>query len=169
MSYWTTPLDTTGIPPCDLFPELRIRTRLDLLKPDLAKNIYHKQAVQKTHHNLHAKVQGLDVGQQVMACNFEEGLKWFPESTSQQHGPVTLEVKLEDGRLWKCYTDRLKLQEQNHSIEPDGEVDYDPDIPLSLEEDSRTHILYLNHHWLSLLQWITLTWCLHQERLFLFI
>ena len=44
--------------------------------------------------------------------------------------------------LWKRHTDQLKLQEQKHSSEPegrlpsDGEVDCDPDIPLSLEEYS---------------------------------
>ena len=57
------------------------------------------------------------------------------------------EVKQEDGWLWKHHTDQLKLQEQNHSSEPegclppDGEVGYDPDIPLSLEEHSPTPIM----------------------------
>ena len=60
---------------------------------------------------------------------------------------MTFEVKLVDGWLWKCHTDQLELQEQNYSSEPkghlpsDGEVDYDPDIPLSLEEHSSTLIM----------------------------
>ena len=66
---------------------------------------------------------------------------------SQQHGPVMFDVNLKDGRLWKCHTDHLKLQEQNHSSEPenrlpsDGEVDYDSDIPISLQEHSPTPIM----------------------------
>ena len=49
----------------------------------------------------------------VMAHNFGSP-KWLPGTISQQCGPVTFEVKLEDGRLWKCHTDQLKLHEQNH-------------------------------------------------------
>ena len=55
--------------------------------------------------------------------------------------------KLEDNRLWKCHTDQLKLQEQSYSSEPEGrlpsngEVDYDPDIPLLFEE----HFSYSYH------------------------
>ena len=44
-----------------------MRTRLDL-----AKNGNHKQAVQKTHHDLHAKERALDVDQRVMASGYQE-------------------------------------------------------------------------------------------------
>ena len=57
-------------------------------------------AVHKAHHDLHAKARVLDVGQPVMVRNFIEGPKWLPGTISQQHGPVTFEVKLEDGWLW---------------------------------------------------------------------
>ena len=60
----------------------RILTRLDLLKPDLAKNVNHKQAVQKAHHNLHAKAQVLDVGQWVMARTFGEGPNYLSAAWS---------------------------------------------------------------------------------------
>ena len=72
-----------------------------------------------------------------MACSFGEGPKWFPGSISQQRGPVTFVLKLEDDRFSKHHVDQLKLQEQNLSSKPkgclpsDGEVDYDPDIPFS--------------------------------------
>ena len=81
-----------------------------------------------------------------MACNFGDGQKWLPGHISQQHGPVTFEVKLEDGRLWKHHTDQLKLQDLNHSSEPEGhlpsddEVNYDTDISPSLAEHSPTPI-----------------------------
>ena len=55
---------------------------------------------QKAHHDLHGKARVLDVGQRVMAHNCGEGQKWLSGTISQQRGPVTLEVKLEDGRLW---------------------------------------------------------------------
>ncbi len=60
---------------------------------------------------------------------------------------MMFDEKLEDGRLWKSNTDQLKHQEQNHLSELEGclpsdsEVDYDPDIPLSLQEHSPTPIM----------------------------
>ena len=143
-----------------------IRTRHDLLKPDLAKNVNHRQAVQKTHHDLHAKALVLDVGQRVMVRNFGKGLKWLPGALSQQHSPATFELKLEDTRLWKRHTDQLKLQELDHSREPkgrlpsDGEVNYDPDIPLSLEEHSPAPIM-ASQLPLTFITPMTLRWCLH--------
>ena len=107
-SYRKAPHATTGVPPCDLFLGQRILTRFDQLKPHLAKNANHKQAVQKAPHNLHAKAWVL-VGQRVMACNLGESPKWLPGTISQQHGSVMFEVKPEDGRLWKCHTDQLKF------------------------------------------------------------
>ena len=67
-----------------------------------------------------------------MERKFVEGPKWLPRTISQQRGPVTFEVKLEGGRLWKHHTDQLKHQKQNHSskleghLPSDGEVDYGP-------------------------------------------
>ena len=115
-------------------------------------NVNRKQAVQKAHHDLHTKARVLDVGQRVIAYNFGEGPKWLPGTIPQQLGPVIFEVKLEDGGLWKHHTDQLKLQNQNYSSEheghlpSDGEVDYDPDIPLSLEEHFLLLSWHLNHH-----------------------
>ena len=80
-SYQTTPHATTGFPPCDLFLG-PIQTRLDLLKPYLAKNVNHKQAVQKAHHDQHAKARILDAGQRIIVRNFGEGPKWLPETIS---------------------------------------------------------------------------------------
>ena len=143
----TTPHATTGLPPCDLFLGWRIWTKLDLLKPDLSRNVNHKQAVLKAHHYPYAKARVLDVGERVMVHNFGEGPKWLPVTIPQQCGPVMFEVKLEDGRPWKRHTDQLKLQEQNHSSEPecrlpsDDEVDNDPGILLSPEEHSPTLIV----------------------------
>ena len=81
MSYQTTPHATTGVLTCNRFLGRYIRTRINLLKPNFAKNI-SKQFI-KAHHDIHAKTRVLDAGQQVMARNFEQGPKWFPGTLSQ--------------------------------------------------------------------------------------
>ena len=72
MSYLTTTHAATRVPPWDLFLGRCNRTRPDLVKPDLPKNVNHKLAVQKAHHELHVKARVLDVGQRVMGPNWEK-------------------------------------------------------------------------------------------------
>ena len=47
LHYRVTPHDTTEVPPCTLMTNHGLRTRLNLLKPNIASNIHSKQAYQK--------------------------------------------------------------------------------------------------------------------------
>ena len=66
LSYRTTPHSTTGVPPCELFMGRHLRTRWDLLKPDLSRAIRHNQEKQKERHDRHARLRRFDIGQSVM-------------------------------------------------------------------------------------------------------
>ena len=50
-SYRTTPHSTTNEMPCQLFLGRNLRTRLDLLKPDVHKQVMEQQARQKVAHD----------------------------------------------------------------------------------------------------------------------
>ena len=54
--YRTTPHATTNSTPATLFMGRDIRTRFDLLKPDLEGNVSKKQAKQVIHHDHHTIV-----------------------------------------------------------------------------------------------------------------
>ena len=56
----------------------QIRTRFDLLKSSQEHQVKNKQAQQKTQHDSHARAQEFSVGQNIMARNFQPGLKWVP-------------------------------------------------------------------------------------------
>lgn len=60
-SYRTRPNSTTGHP-AELFFNDRLRTRLDLLLPDLGRKTATKQAEQKTQHDLHAEERQFEIG-----------------------------------------------------------------------------------------------------------
>jgi transposase InsO family protein len=51
LSYRTVPHATTKVAPCTLFLGRSIRTRFDLLKPNLERQVCEKQAAQKLHHD----------------------------------------------------------------------------------------------------------------------
>ena len=82
-SYRNTPQSTTGVSPAELLLGRRLRSRLDLLKPDLAKRVEREQERQKEAHDRHSQDRSLVVGDAVYVRNFGRGLPyrtgWSPE------------------------------------------------------------------------------------------
>lgn len=50
-NYRITPYSTTGIAPSEMLMGRRLRSRLDLLYPDLQKSVQEKQLMQKLDHD----------------------------------------------------------------------------------------------------------------------
>ena len=98
MSYRISPHATTNTPPCELFLKRIIRTRLDLIRPDLGSNISDKQSSQKSHHDIHSRV---------MARNYREGPRWIAGTIAEKRGPLTYLVQIREDILWKRHIDQL--------------------------------------------------------------
>ena len=84
LSYRTTPHTTTGTPPSELLMGRHLRTRWDLLRPDVERQVQWRQSKQKDRHDLHACPRCFSVGQSVMARNFRAGAAWVPGVIVQQ-------------------------------------------------------------------------------------
>ena len=108
LSYRTTPHSTTGVPPCELLMERHLRTRFDLLKPDLQRTVRNHQTRQKARHDRSARLRQFNTGQSVMVRNFGSGANWIAGVIVRQEGPVTYLVEVSDGRLWKRHVDHVK-------------------------------------------------------------
>ena len=116
LCYRSTPHSTTGVSPASLFLGREVRTRFDLLKPDINKRVYEKQSQQKTDHDNHVRVRTFTVSEQVMVKNFRPGPLWFPGTITQQHGPLSFTVCTESGQHWQRHVDHMKhLGEQSES------------------------------------------------------
>ena len=71
--YRTTPHATTSQSPAELMLGRQLRTRLDLLKPDIGKRVRAHQEQQKIAHDAHSKPREFQPGVQVYAKNFGQG------------------------------------------------------------------------------------------------
>ena len=149
IAYRTTPQSTTGVSPSELLQGRRIRTRLDLIKPNVVERVEKRQAQQKLSHDGSSRVNTFEKGETVYAQNFGTGSKWIPAVVQEVTGPVSFLVKLEDGRLVRRHLDHLRrrdgstgalLPENSSSTQP--EADVLPEIlfdPSSATEDQENN------------------------------
>ena len=94
--------------PCDLFLGRCIRTQLDLVKPNLERRVWDKQADQKQQHDQLVRLREFTIRQQVMVRNMRPGPSWVQGEIKQQLGPLTFLVSVDYGQTWKCHVDHLR-------------------------------------------------------------
>lgn len=107
-SYRATPQATTGVSPGELLMGRRLRSRLDLLHPDLVEKVRTKQQGQKTLHDRRSRERLFSVGQRVYVQNFGTGVPWLMGKIQERTGPVSFRVRLDDGRIFRRHQDHLR-------------------------------------------------------------
>ena len=78
--YRITPQSTTGHSPSDLLFGRRLRSHLDLLRPNLNSKVRQKQNSQKQTHDYHAQERSFKVDDPVLAKNYRQGSPLAPWS-----------------------------------------------------------------------------------------
>jgi hypothetical protein len=142
MAYRTTPQSTTGTSPGQLLLGRRIRTRLDLLIPNIGERVENRQLHQKLLHDRTNPRKTFTKGEKVFARNFgtSTGQKWLPAVIQEVTGPVSFMVKLQDDRLVRRHLDYLRSRvdesvAQTSRSENVSEVDID-DVLIGLRLSS---------------------------------
>ena len=124
-AYRCTPHATTNEAPCQLFLSRKLRTRLDLLRPNYEEHVQKRHAQQKKDHDQHARSMELDEGKRVMVRNFGQGADWVVGVIEKMIGPLSYMVKVGDGKRWKRHIDHIRLiktpeerniEEQNETL-----------------------------------------------------
>lgn len=144
LTYRVTPQSTTGVSPSELLLGRRPRTRLDLLKPNLADRVEEKQNQQKVQHDAKAKSRVFSVGDAVYVKNHTPGRRWSAGRIERVTGPVSFEVKMEDGRIRRCHQDQIRQRVAAPDTPPVPEQQElesetpDLDIPIPASEPSDT-------------------------------
>ena len=108
-SYRTTPNSTTGQTPAELFLNRRLRTRLDLIHPDLGRKVFDKQSDQKARHDKVSREREFALGEQVLVQNFRGKPRWLNGTVAEQTVPVSYKVLVGD-QLWKRHVDQMHQQ-----------------------------------------------------------
>ena len=86
--YRITSHTTTGSTPAELLMGRTLRSRLDLLLPNVQTRVVSKQIQQKANHDLHSKTRG----DTVYTRNYSDGSKWIPGVITEITGPVSYKV-----------------------------------------------------------------------------
>ena len=86
----------------------RLRSQLDLVKPDMAKNIRQAQDSQKKGYDAHAKLRSFAIGETVYTRNYAQGPRWLPGTVVDTDGLVLLHIKVMDGRILRRHVDQVR-------------------------------------------------------------
>lgn len=108
LTYRTTPHSTTGRTPSEMLYGRRIRTKLDLIKPDLGEKILRRQTGDKV-------TDALAVGERVITQDYRDRRpKWIEGVVTDKLSPVTYLVDVgssDKAMIWKRHQDQLRVTE----------------------------------------------------------
>ena len=137
LSYRSSPHSTTQVSPAELFLNRNIRTRLDIMRPNLGTKIERKT----TH--VASEVRTFQEGDTIWTRDYSDSIeKWVDGIIVHQLGPVTYQVKVGD-LIWKRHIDQISAREPtvttvNQRLSDGGDYDLPLMIPLPSENINRT-------------------------------
>ena len=127
LAYRNTPHSTTGESPSMLFLGRPLRTRLDLVKPDLQMKVMNRQ-IDQAGRTGHSPTRQLSIGQTVMAHNYSGKDKWLPGIVRAQTGPLSYEIKVGPNRIWRRHIDQLRASSVKVNDQSDDTAEPHPEL-----------------------------------------
>lgn len=115
--YRITPQGTTNESPSMLMYGRNIRTRLDIMKPDLATTVLCKQYGSKAKHcgnEIREFSEGDPVNTRDYRCNAD---KWTKGQIHSRTGPLSYKVDV-NGTLWRRHVDQIVGTSNNQAADP---------------------------------------------------
>ena len=111
----------------------QIRSRLDLLNLILSNKVLDAQSKQKMHHDYHARDRTFNIGDPVLCQNYGRADELLPGHIIVKSGPVSFQIKLNDGRIIKRHQDEIR---HTHCAEEPpnklSEITIPPTIPMNI-------------------------------------
>ena len=108
LRYRNTPPATTGTAPSWLFLHRSLRTRLDLLRPDVGEHVRRNQEQQKAYHDRRSHFRSFTIGQNVWVNNFRQGPRWVKGVIVDSLGPSSYLIRISSGEMWRRHVDHIR-------------------------------------------------------------
>ena len=92
----------------------KLRSPLDLLKPDIHTRVEEKQEKQKQYHDRTARQHSFTVGDLVFIRNFSQSStdQWIPGEVISTTDPRSFRrVKVPDGRILRRHIDHIRIMQ----------------------------------------------------------
>lgn len=132
--YRITPHSTTGISPSELLMGRRLRSRLDLLHPDLSGKVEGKQWKQKLAHDTSRTDRKFQEGDGVYAEDFSSTTeKWVPGIVQKVTGPLSYHIQLSDGRVIRRHVDNVRSRSTEDDVTESNAEQSTEDISPALQ------------------------------------
>lgn len=114
--YRNTEHTTTGETPAKILQNRKLRTRLDLMKPDLSSRI--KQAQNKQILSKGGAERSINIGERVYLQNYERGLpsKWIQGEVVERLGETNYTIQSADDKRVHRHIDQLRRVSARRSI-----------------------------------------------------
>ena len=136
--YRVTPHSMTGVAPSELLMKRRLRTHLDLVKPDISQKVRTKQFQALGS----AKERRFVVGDMVLFRNWGSGPKWLPGKVVDFRGQVNLEIQTSQGLVHR-HVDQVKRSQLDEDDYPPAQEKPTsaptPDVPLENPDHQSPH------------------------------
>ena len=129
-NYRITPHTTTGVSPAQLLMGRTLKSRFDLLKPNIAARVDQKQSQQKHAHDVHAVHRRFHEGDTVYARDFRQGRKWLTGTVVKYSGPVSYKIKTENGQIIRRHQDHLRKRAES-SIMLSDDLTVEEQLPVN--------------------------------------
>ena len=126
-NYRITPHTTTGVAPCELLMKRRLRSRLDLLHPELSTRVESQQEKQADAHNNSQPLRSFDVHAKVYVKNHTGTTpRWLAGVVTKVTGPLSYVVRLQDGKIVRRHVDHIKKRSvcADVRVSPDQVADH---------------------------------------------
>ena len=133
LAYRSTPHATTNTTPGELSLQRKLRTRFNLLKPNLQSLVITKQATQKKHLTQRSRLRQFSAGQLVMTILKTKG---YQKSFKANQDQFRMKLNLKMVRRHVDY-----LRDWSVSTNPSIAVDSQPEDSLKILSPLMTHLL----------------------------
>lgn len=145
LNYRNTVHATTQESPAKLLLKRDLRTRLNLIRPDVETNVHAAQAKQVFLRERKAKDRPLAVGDCVMVKDYRNSSSkpWKRGVRLSQTGPVSFQVQLPGGEKWRRHADQIIhtpfMETSREEFVSEGEAPHrDEDLKEVAVEQNRT-------------------------------